>query len=142
MYLGKKYQKIFPAGPLFHVLQIKFLLKCPYFKKFIHLTWKIPGSTADNYVVCYWSLFKMLLILLRNSAFFPVKIFFVFTWFFGIILLSKQFFWKNNFWFGCSILKNFCWTYVWPDLNHIWHLDRLVKNIYFKAWLYSTSLKF
>ena len=38
----------------------------------------------------HWSLYKML-ILLRNSAFFPVKTFILFTWVFDIILLSKRF---------------------------------------------------
>ena len=59
--------------------------------------------------------------------FFSVKIFLIFTWFFDIILLSKQFFWKNNFGFRWSILKLL-------DLLHIGHLDRRVKIIYFKAW--------
>ena len=76
----------------------------------------------------------MFLILLRNSVFFPVKRFLLFTWFFGIILLTKQFFWKNNFWFGQSIFKVFCQTYVQPNLHHIGYLDRWVKNISFKAW--------
>ena len=65
---------------------------------------------------------SLLLILLRNSAFFSVKIFLLFTWFFDIILLSKRFFWKNNFEFGRSILKILCRTYVRPDLHHIEHL--------------------
>ena len=69
----------------------------------------------------------MLLVLLRNSAFFSVKIFLIFIWFSAIILLSKQFFWKNNFGFRWSILKLL-------DLLHIGHLDRRVKIIYFKAW--------
>ena len=75
-----------------------------------------------------------MLIILRNSAFFSVKIFLLFTWAFDIILLSRQFFWKNNFGFGQSILKILCQTYVRPDLYHIRHLDRRVKTIYFKAW--------
>ena len=33
VYLGKKFSKFFPAGPFFRVLQIKYLSKCPYFKK-------------------------------------------------------------------------------------------------------------
>ena len=76
----------------------------------------------------------MLLVLLRNSAFFSVKIFLIFTWFSDIILLSKQFFWKNNFGFRWSILKLLCRQYVRLDLLHIGHLDRQVKIIYFKAW--------
>ena len=72
--------------------------------------------------------------LLRNNAFFPVKIFPLFTWFFGIILLTKRFFWKNNFGFGRSIFKILCRIYDGrPDLHRIGHLDRRVKNIYFKA---------
>ena len=65
--------------------------------------------------------------LLRNNAFFPVKIF-------GIILLTKRFFWKNNFGFGRSIFKILCRIYDGrPDLHRIGHLDRRIKNIYFKA---------
>ena len=33
VYLGKKISKFFPAGPFFRLLQIKYLPKCPYFKK-------------------------------------------------------------------------------------------------------------
>ena len=50
---------------------------------------------------------SLFLILLTNSAYFPVKIFLLFTRFFGIILLNKQFFWKNNFGFGRSIFGLF-----------------------------------
>ena len=46
----------------------------------------------------HWSVYKMLLILLRNSAFFPVKIFILFPWFCDIILLSKRFFRKKRIW--------------------------------------------
>ena len=53
-----------------------------------------------------------------------------------IILLSTQFFWKNeknDFGFLWSILNILCRTYVRPDLHRIGHLDRQLKNIYFKA---------
>ena len=76
----------------------------------------------------------MFLILLRNSVFFPVKIFLLFTWFFDIILLSKRFLWKHNFRFGLSIVKKFYRRYLRPDLHCIEHLGGQVKNIYFKAW--------
>ena len=33
-----------------------------------------------------------------------------------------------------------CRTYVRPDLHHIGHLDRRVKNICFKAWLIKPKL--
>ena len=51
-------------------------------------------------------------------TFFPVKIFLLFTWFFDIILLSYQFFWKNNFRFRMCF-KNFLLDVVWPDLHRI-----------------------
>ena len=39
----------------------------------------------------------------------------------------------SDFGFGRSILKILCRAYVRPDLYRIGHLDRRVKNIYFKA---------
>ena len=49
MYLGKESPKFFPAGPFFSVFQIKYLSKCPYFKK-PPLPWKIPGYTPDKFL--------------------------------------------------------------------------------------------
>ena len=68
--------------------------------------------------------------------FFPWKYFF---WFFDIILLSKRLI-LLSFRFGRSILTILCRTYVRPDLHRIGHLDRRVKNIYFKAWTLVTLL--
>ena len=48
------------------------------------------------------------------------------------IFLKK---WKNDFGFLWSILNILCRTYVLPDLHRIGHLDRQLKNIYFKAWV-------
>ena len=67
------------------------------------------------------------------SAFFPVKIFLLFSWFF--ILLSKQFSWKKWFWISMVHFKKFLSEYVRPDLHCIGHLDRRVQNICFKAWM-------
>ena len=66
-----------------------------------------------------------------------------YVWFFDIILLSKQFFRKNNFGFRWFILKILCETYVRPDSHNIGHLDIRVKNIYLKASIFlETSSKF
>ena len=86
----------------------------------------------------HWSLYKMLLILLRNSAFFPVNIAIRFTWFCDIILLSKRFF-RKNIWIWKIHFKNLCWTYVWPDLYLFGH-NKGANNIYFKACPFATSL--
>ena len=78
----RKISEIFPAGRFFWMLQIKFSSKCPYFIK-PPLPWKIPGYAPDNCVVLiilrisFWNVVNTL----RNSAFFPVKIFLLFTWF-------------------------------------------------------------
>ena len=79
----------------------------------------------------------MLLILLRNSAFFQWKYLFCLLDF----LICKRFFWKSDFRFGQSNLKIFCRTYVWPDLHRIGLLDRQVKNIYCKAFTYIENQK-
>ena len=67
----------------------------------------------------------MLLILLRNSGFFTVKIVLLFTWYFHI---------KKMFWVWKIHFKNLCRTYVRLDLHPIGHLHRLLNKIYFKAW--------
>ena len=41
-----KQPKFFPAGPFFRMMQMKCLLKCPYFQK-PPLPWEIPGYAPD-----------------------------------------------------------------------------------------------
>ena len=68
----------------------------------------------------------MLLILLRNSAFFLVEMFF---WYHFV---KQTIFLKKSFEFGRSFLKILCRIYVQPDLPRIGHLNRRVKK-YFKT---------
>ena len=60
---------------------------------------------------------------------------------FHIILLSKQFFCKNNFGFG--FLKSLCRTYVSSDIRFTSHRTswQKSKNVYFKAWLCTPNAK-
>ena len=69
----------------------------------------------------------MLLILLRNSAFFLVEMFFWYHFVKQTIFLKKK-----SFEFGRSFLKILCRIYVQPDLPRIGHLNRRVKK-YFKT---------
>ena len=64
----------------------------------------------------YWSRYKMLSIHLRNSAFFPVKIFILFTWFLDIIFLSKRFFRKEIILGLEGSFQKFVSEIVRPDL--------------------------
>ena len=61
----------------------------------------------------------------KKQCIFLVIKFLLLACIFHIILLSKQFFCKNNFGFG--FLKSLRRTYVPSDLHHIGHLDRRVK---------------
>ena len=79
----------------------------------------------------YISLYKMLLVLIRNSLRLLIisnknnsSLDLIFWYHF----VKQIIFLKNKFEFGRFILKILCGTYVWPDLHPIKHLDRRVKK--------------
>ena len=63
-YIGKKSPKSLSAGPVFRMLLIKYLSKCPYFQK-LPLPWKIPGYAPA--VIQRSSVKKLFLKVLQNS---------------------------------------------------------------------------
>ena len=139
MYLGKKVPKIFPAGPFFRVLQIKYLSKCFYFKK-PPLPWKVPSYASA--LVPFWFINRNKF----NRSNKTINIFFLgpspgfHQEFFKHMWMKLQLH-ANFFIYTKEILDGFCSFYNFTNTNSLANFSRIFRiRTPMQVWFYLTSI--